>query len=270
MVKKLSELEHVVLSYPEYDMTGILLKGAYEGYVSIKALPHDALEEMNIPMKEGGTLPMEGGPLEFIYGNGIATMFYERGTDKGYWETGELPDIDFAEDSMFLVLDQDAYYSSQETDVSGQTDTGDGTGGRQTPATVQKHVVGASGLVEGGPDEYNSYYYYAYCDLDALRQVLKKEFSGRVIPGQPSTKSGKPYKEFYYTSAQVKVDDIENVDAVAESIRQMGYNVETECRISEQYEKGVCHDTGIVRRHWCHIIVCGSHWNCQYDDDVYL
>lgn len=85
----------------------------------------------------------------------------------------------------------------------------------------------ASGVVEGGPEDYNSYYYYAYCDLDALRQVLKKDFSGRVIPGQPLNKAGKPYKEFYYTSAKVNVDDIEHVDAVAETIRQMGYNVET-------------------------------------------
>ena len=41
------------------------------------------------------------------------------------------------------------------------------------------------------------------------------------------TKSGKPYREFYYSSAQVKVDDINHVDEVAASIREMGYNVET-------------------------------------------
>lgn len=226
LVNKLSQLEHVTSAYPEYDMTAILLKGAYEGYASIVALPHQALEEMNIPLVEGGTLPTEGGPLQMIYGNGIVTTFYEKGTGKGYWETGELPDIDFVNDSMFLILDQDAYYNSQSNDGFAQNMEGDGTGSTSVQP-VQKHVVKASGVVEGTPDEYNSYYYYTYCDLDALRQVLKKEFSGRVIPGQPSTKSGKPYKDFYYTNAQVKVDDIQNVDAVAESIRQMGYNVET-------------------------------------------
>ena len=48
-----------------------------------------------------------------------------------------------------------------------------------------------------------------------------------IFPGQPTTKSGKPYKDFCYSYAQIKVDDIENVDAVASVIREMGYNVET-------------------------------------------
>jgi len=231
-------MEHVTSSYPVYEMTGIFLKGAYEGYGSIVAMPHEALEEKNIPLASGGRLPASGGPLEFVYGNGMSTMFYERGTGKGYWETGELPDIDFAKDSMFLILDQEAYNNSQ-SDNSAQGNAGDGTDApaAAAPVTVQKHVVKASGVVEGGPDEYNSFYYYAYCDLDALRQVLKKEFNGRVIPGQPATKSGKPYRDFYYSSAQVKVDDMENVDAVAESIRQMGYNVETNAEYLESMKK---------------------------------
>ena len=66
-----------------------------------------------------------------------------------------------------------------------------------------------------------------YCDLDTLKQVLKKEFAGRVIPGQPSTKSGKPYKDFTYSSVQVKVDDIKEVENVAAVIRSMGYNTST-------------------------------------------
>ena len=234
LVKQLGELEHVKSAYPQYEMTGILLKGKYEQYVSIEAMPHDALESLGIKMTDGGKLPAKGGPLEFVYGNGIITMFMEKGTGKGYYETGELPDINLEKDPMFLILDQDAYSQSQSTDgfgtQSGVTgDSGSETAGgtTQTPVSVQKHVVQASGVVEGGPEDYNSFYYYAYCDLDVLRQVLKKDFSGRVIPGQPTNKAGKPYKDFYYTSAKVNVDDINNVDAVAETIRQMGYNVET-------------------------------------------
>lgn len=234
LVKELGKLEYVKSAYPQYEMTGILLKGMYEGYVSIVAMPHDALEAMDIKMADGGKVPPQGGPLEFIYGNGLITMFSEKGTGKGYYETGKLPDIDMAKDPMFLILDQDAYSQSKSSNGFGtQVDATDGSGdsgnsgATQTPLKVQKHVVQASGVVEGGAEDYNSYYYYAYCDLDALRQVLKKDFSGRVIPGQPSNKAGKPYKDFYYTSAKVNVDDIDHVDAVAETIRQMGYNVET-------------------------------------------
>ena len=167
LVKQLGELEHVNSAYPQFEMTGILLKGKYEQYVSIEAMPHDALESLGIKMTDGGKLPAKGGPLEFVYGNGIITMFMEKGTGKGYYETGELPDINLEKDPMFLILDQDAYSQSQSTDgfgtQSGVTgDSGSETAGgtTQTPVSVQKHVVQASGVVEGGPEDYNSFYYY--------------------------------------------------------------------------------------------------------------
>lgn len=236
VVEDLGNLEHVVSSYPVYEMSVIMLKGVYEGYGSLKAMPHEGLAEQNIPLAEGGSLPRKGGPLEVVYGNIVITDFREKGSDSYYWETGILPDLDLAKDSVFLILDQDGYYNSQSSDMN----IGEGAGGSgEQPAkkNVQKHVVKASGVVEGGPDDYNSHAYYIYCDLDALRQVLKKEFSGGVIPGQPTTKAGKPYKDFYYTYAQVKADDINNVNEVADAIRQMGYNVETNAEFLESMQK---------------------------------
>ena len=56
LVKQLGELEHVKSAYPQYEMTGILLKGKYEQYVSIEAMPHDALEALGIKMTDGGDL----------------------------------------------------------------------------------------------------------------------------------------------------------------------------------------------------------------------
>lgn len=233
VVEELGQLEHVISSYPVYEMSVTMLKGAYEAYGSLKAMPYEGLAAQNIPLAEGGSLPKKGGPLELVYGNMVITDFREKATDRYYWETGVLPDIDLANDSVFLILDQEGYFDSQYAGVN----MGDSMGESQPVRKVQKHVVKASGVVEGGPDDYNSFGYYVYCDLDTLRQMLKKEFSGRVIPGQPSTKSGKPYKDFYYTYAQVKVDDIDNVNAVADSIRQMGYNVETNAEYLESMQK---------------------------------
>lgn len=225
-IKQFTELEHVSIAAPVYEMPVVMLKGAYEGSGQLVAMTPEALKARNIPLKEG-TLPKTNtSQLELVYGNGIITMFSAKGTGKGYYETGELPDINLAKDSLFMILDQDAYYNSQGNSLGDAASGGDDT--QQTaPKRVQKHVVRASGVVEGGPEEYNANYYSIYCDLATLKQILKKEFSGRVIPGQPSTKSGKPYKEFYYSSAQIRVDDIDNVDAVANVIRGMGYSVET-------------------------------------------
>ena len=237
VVEKLASLEHVVMSSPRYEMSVVFLKGRYEGYGELVAMTPEALKAKNIPLGEG-KLPQGGGnKLELLFGNGVGTMFSEKGTDEGYWETGELPDIDFAKDSLFMILDQDAYYNSENGTAFSAGDTADGASDQAAPASAQKHVVTGCGMVAGGPEEYNADYYYVYCDLETLKQILKKEFSGRVIPGQPTTKSGKPYKEFYYSSAQVKVDDIDYVDAVAEEIRKMGYNVETNAEYLNSMKK---------------------------------
>lgn len=224
-VGELAQVEHVTNASPVYEMWVNMIKGKYEGSGQLVAMTPEGLAAKNIPLGEG-TLPTPGGStLELVYGNGIPTMFYEKGTGNGYYETMEMPDIDFLHDSIFLILDQDGYYNNMGSGLDMGVDEGGGQMAKSK--TVKKHVVRACGMVKGGPEEYNANYYYIYCDLDTLKQILKKEFSGRAIPGQPTTKSGKPYKEFCYSYAQVNVDDIENVDAVAAAIREMGYNVET-------------------------------------------
>lgn len=236
-VKKFGELEHVKAAAPIYETSAIFLKGKYIGYSSLYASTPEGLKMRDIKLADGGRLPKTGsGKLELVYGNLFLTNFSERGNDSsGYWETGELPDIDLMKDSMFMILDQDAYYNSQNSGFD--TVASDDGQNSNTPQTAKKHIVTASGVVPGTVDDYSANAYYVFCDLDTLKQVLKKEFNGRVIPGQPSTKSGKPYKEFYYSSAQVKVDDMSNVNDVAQQIREMGYNVETNVEYMDSMKK---------------------------------
>ena len=82
-------------------------------------------------------------------------------------------------------------------------------------------------MINGGLDDYSNNYDSVFCDLETLKQLLRKEYAGKVIPGQPKTKAGKALKGFYYTSLKVKADDIDHVNEVADVIRNMGYNVET-------------------------------------------
>lgn len=237
-VAMLSELDHVISAQPVYTMSVMLLKGSYEGYAELMAMTPEGLLERKIELSQG-TLPnRNSGQLEFVYGNTVLMNFQEKGTGNSYWETGELPNIDLAKDSLFLILDQDNYFSSQDQssmDIGGDSEDGGDGGVSSKPA--KKHVVRSCGLVKGGIDDYNANSYYVFCDLDTLRQVLKKEFAGRVIPGQPQTKSGKPMKEFCYSYAQLKVDDKDNVSAVAKQIREMGYNVETNAEMMDSVNR---------------------------------
>ena len=55
-----------------------------------------------------------------------------------------------------------------------------------------------------------------------------------MIPGQPTTKSGKPYKELYYEEVYVRVDDMSNVQEVQQAIQEMGYNTYSNAEWMEQ------------------------------------
>lgn len=234
-ISNLGKLEHVTSVEPVYSMDALFLKGSYEGYTQLLGMTQEGLKARNIKLSQGSLPKHNSGQLELVYGNQLLTSFYEKGTGNSYWDTGELPDIDLGKDSMFLILDSEAYYAAQ--DQSGMDmGTEDGEAG-ESKKPAQKHVVRASGLVEGGLDDYNANSFYTFCDLDTLKKVLQKEFAGRVIPGQPQTKSGKPMKNFCYTYAELKVDDADNVAAVSNRIKEMGYNVETNAELMESMKK---------------------------------
>lgn len=238
VIDQLKQLEHVKSANPILDVSAIALKGKYMGYLQLRGMTPEALKEQNIQLAAGGRLPdPDSANLELVFGNGVLTSFYEKTTGKGYWETGEIPDVDLANDQMFLILDQDGYYQTQNQGAGMSGGSGDGST-NQTPAKPpKKYVVQSSGVVEGDIDTYNANYYYVYCDIDKLEEMLKKEFRGRVIPGQPSTKSGKPYKQFVYSSASVQAEDLDDVDELSAAIRNMGYQVTTNAEYMESMKK---------------------------------
>lgn len=228
VIEDLRALEHVKSAEPVINIQALGLKGNYEGYLDIYGMSPTALEDMNLELEPGGRLPDPDSPeLELLYGNAIIMNFYDKNSGKGYWD-GEIPDIDLQNDKIFLVLDQDAYYQSQYTDVMANSGTGEsgGTDGSTAgPKIAKKYVVQACGVIAGGAETYNANSYSVFCDITRLKEYLEKEFRGRAIPGQPTTKSGKPYSKFVYTSAKLQADDMDNVEELSNTIRSMGYNV---------------------------------------------
>lgn len=243
VIKELRTLGNVKSVEPVYNLSAIALKGRYEGSVELCGMTPEGIQSLNLELEAGGRLPDPGSAqLELLYGNAVLSNFYDKGTGKTYWDTGEAPDIDLKNDSLFLILDQDGYYQSQNTNTGGSSGVSEGgaeagSQGQQPPAAPKKYVVKGSGVIAGGMDNYSMDSFKVYCDLDKLREYLKKEFSGRVIPGQPSTKSGKPYSKFVYSSAKVQADDMENVEELAGTIRSLGYNVETNAEYIDSMKK---------------------------------
>ena len=217
VVEMLKGLEHVESVVPILQVSAIGKYGPYEAYLNIQGMPAEGLKELNIQVGEGH-LPTDSSELEFFYGNQVAADFYNPKTyEYPYYETGEYA-VDFMKDTVFIIFDQQAYYASQNQNQNPGQDSGTSV---QPPT---KYIIPTAG-VEKPNDEntWSSYGYRVLCDLDALKTTLKRVFRNKAIPGQPTTSSGKPYKDIYYSEVDVNVDDIDHVKEVQELIQSMGY-----------------------------------------------
>ncbi|MBP8968992.1 MAG: ABC transporter permease [Lachnospiraceae bacterium] len=206
-------LEHVTSVNPCLQAQVVIKCGVYEGSFTIQGVSRSVLEEKAESLGQG-SIPVAGEELKLLYGNMILADFMNSRTNQyDYWETGELPDIDLMNDQVFVIFDTEKYYASKYPS------------GDSAPVTApKKYVIETAGVFAGEPGEWSADSYNIYCDIDALREVLSREFKGRVIPGQPTRKNGKPYKDLFYSSVTVNVDEMDNVTMVQQIISDMGYN----------------------------------------------
>ena len=115
---------------------------------------------------------------------------------------------------VFVIFDMDAYYQSQAP--------ADAENAVKPP---KKYLIPTAGMVAGTVDEYSDYSYSVYVNIDQLEAQLKRVFKKNPIPGQPTNKKGKALGYMVYDSAQVFVDDMDNVTDVQKQISDMGYQV---------------------------------------------
>ena len=223
-VKKFSRLEHVVSVSPTLRIQTIMKQGPYIcEYAGIEGVSRQYLSQ--IPLAEGGHVPAEGsGQMELIFGNKASMDFYNSKTKKGYWDTGELPELDM-DQPFFVIFDQNAYYQSQNPS---------GDGSSKPP---KKYMIHAAGIESGGKEDYSQYSYGIYTDVEQLKAQLKKVFKKNPIPGQPTNKKGKPYNFFVYNNAHVQVDSIDNVKEVQQAINEMGYQASSMIEGIENQQK---------------------------------
>lgn len=229
----LQGLEHVERVDPVLQVNLIAKCGAYENsWLNVTGMTPEGLLAQNIEVGEGH-LPLDDRELEFFYGNMVGADFYNPKTyDSPYWSTGEFP-VDFTKDTLFFIFDTNAYYSSQYSD-SG--DSG-GDSGSSTPPP-KKYIIKTAGVEKpNGEDSWSPNGWNVYCNLDALKTTLKRVFRNKAIPGQPTTSSGKPYKELFYSRFNVNVDEIDNVMAVQETIQSLGYQANSNIEWIESTQK---------------------------------
>lgn len=227
VIEEIAQIEHVKFVSPVLSTSIILKQGIYQANVSVLAMSADAMEKMNIPL-ESGSIPQDNDELRYIIGNQVICDFYNAKTESyPYWDTGELPKVDFTGD-FFVIYDTDAYYQAQW----GSDD--DSATSVQPP---KKYITSNFSLVSGGVNEYSEYSYNVYTNIETFKTQLKKVFKNKAVPGQPTTKSGKPYSYWVYNEAYVQVDDFNYVTEVQKTISEMGLQAQSNAEYVESTQK---------------------------------
>lgn len=227
LIDEILAMDHVKSVYPVLDTQAFAKYGSYEGYLQLQGMPKEAFEDMNIKVGQG-QLPGNDDQLKFFYGCEVLRNFTNsKGSGGSYWETGVLPDIDLMNDPIFVIFDMDAYYNAGTTDENGQV--------RKAP---KKYLIETCGVEEQpGENEWTQYGWYTFCDIDQLMAELKKIFKNKPIPGQPTTKTGKPYKEIFYNRLLVNVDSMDHVVEIQNYLKDSGYNAYSEAEWVESEQK---------------------------------
>ena len=223
-IKTFEALPHVTSAYPKLTISVIMKQGVYEGNVQLTGIP---LEEMqDIPVGEGSLPDKNSQDLELVVGSMVKRDFRNAKTGKGYWDTNEMPDVDFMGRPVFTIFDMDAYYQSKYP-------SGDSTQAVKAP---KKYMLKTAGMVSEDTQNWN-YYYGVFVDLEKLKTQLKQIFKKNPIPGQPTNKKGKPYSYFIYEEAVVNVDDMNNVMDVQKLIDNMGFQANSQMEWLEQSQQ---------------------------------
>jgi len=223
LITLLSQMEHVETVIPQLTVNVIVKKGNYYLSTNLIGVSPEAFDYINIDVGEG-EYPTSSDSLELFYGNNASIFFYNESSGFApYFETGEALDVDFMHDSLTIYLDTERYSMQGAQDENGVN-----------IPKPKKHFYKTVGVAAGELDDWSAYSDSILCNIDALKAELKKEFKNRTIPGQPTNKKGKPYKDIYYSSISVYCDDMENVSAVQQLISDMGYDAYSNAEWIEQ------------------------------------
>ncbi len=219
-VKQFSRLDHVASIYPLLEVDVMLKQGKYSTGTQLTGAPRAYLEQ--IPLGQGALPPASETGLQLIYGNAVIQWFSDGKGMNRYWETGELPDVDYMGRPMFVIFDMDKYYQSQ---------------GDSSVKAPKKYLIPTAGVVEGTVEDYSDYAYGVYTEIEALKTELRKIFRKNPIPGQPTNKKGKPYNYFIYNMVVVNADKMENVSDLQKQIGELGFQTYSRADWMEQSEK---------------------------------
>ncbi|SFG56925.1 ABC transporter permease [Oribacterium sp. WCC10] len=201
-------IDHVVAVSPSLEVNVSAKCNGYEGGFTICGVSQYYLSQLKL--REGGKIPgHDQNELSLVYGNQILyNSFYKPSNYDTYTVN---PD----KDTIFITFPTSSY-SEKPTKTDSES---------SKPKEPKKYVIPASGIIAGGENDWSSYSYNVYADLDTFKRFLRKLYKKALVPDPRTRKNGKAYNYYVYDAAYVFVDDMDNVQTVQEQISNLGFNV---------------------------------------------
>lgn len=153
--------------------------------------------------------------------------FDDEDDDFGY-DDNDLEDSSTSTDDETVSGYEDGYDLYEDSNISYSSFTSE----------TKRVPISITGITEGDIDTYTEFSYYCYTSMDSLREFLKQNYSeNSIIPGQPTDKNGKPYRDLKYSQLTINVDESTNVEDVLQTVQDMGYRADANKEWLEEIEK---------------------------------
>ncbi len=192
-VDQMRKIENVTGIMPFMSVYVELIAGRYQAGVSINGIDVNEMENFDF-MTQDGRLPTKFGKNEIVFGQEVGQQFYDPKSRSRRWEPVE---IDLMEANIKLVLNEE--YN-----------------GKGKP---RGRKVNAVGILAESNGEYN---WNAYMDIDQLTKIQEDVARKNRNNGDNNDRRNRDEDENKYESVKVKVDDMKNVKAVQDQIKELG------------------------------------------------
>lgn len=125
-----------------------------------------------------------------------------------------------------------------DTQQDMETDSTDDISYSSFTANTKRVPIQVVGISSGDENTYTDYSYSFYTTIEQLKKFIKDNYPENVtVPGQPTDKNGKPYRDLKYSNVTINVDNSDNVEEVLQTIQDMGYQADANKEWLEQVEK---------------------------------
>ncbi|MBC8588922.1 ABC transporter permease [Paratissierella segnis] len=179
---------------PTLETYGTIKTGRYVANVPIKGIVPEAMEAFGFEVQEGRLLN-DNDELTILFGGGMSNNFYD--PKSRVWRE---PKIDLMKDRFTFTFDQDMGYNY-----------GGGMGNEKP--NYKEYKIKVAGVLTEGNWETN---YGVYMPLREVQKLMVEKAKAEDPKSRPS-------KETEYEQINVKVNDMKNVQAVQDAIKDLGH-----------------------------------------------